>query len=111
MCLYVSCLVVCTQVVPGARQRLDWFTVGSPLTHRHFRRRHQGSYGIKSPLNALGSSQTPAAVMAMEGLYCVGDTTFPFVGTPAVAASGMWVANSLAPWRKHWAACNVVDQP
>ena len=51
----------------------------------------------------------PAAVLAMPGLYCCGDNTFPYVGTPAVAASGMWVANSLAPVWKHWGAADKVD--
>lgn len=51
----------------------------------------------------------PQAVLAMEGLYCCGDNTFPYVGTPAVAASGMWVANTLAPVWKHWRAADVVD--
>lgn len=95
--------------------------VGTPLTHTHFRRRHQGSYGIKSPANPLAAGDSrsgssagaavmqPQAVLAMKGLYCCGDNTFPFVGTPAVAASGMWVANTLAPVWKHWQAANVVD--
>jgi phytoene dehydrogenase-like protein len=53
--------------------------------------------------------QQPQAVLAMEGLYCCGDNTFPYVGTPAVAASGMWVANTLAPVWKHWRAADLVD--
>jgi phytoene dehydrogenase-like protein len=91
--------------------------VGTPLTHTHFRRRHKGCYGVKESLNpfAADSNSTkaammqPQAVLAMKGLYCCGDNTFPFVGTPAVAASGMWVANTLAPVWKHWRAANVVD--
>jgi phytoene dehydrogenase-like protein len=116
------------QVVPDARAHLDWQMVGTPLTHTHFRRRHHGCYGVKGPAqpgargvdgsNSSSSSSSsfqqgavmqPQAVLAMRGLYCCGDNTFPFVGTPAVAASGMWVANTLAPVWKHWAAANTVD--
>lgn len=98
------------QVVPGARSWLDWQTIGTPLTHRYFRRRHHGAYGASRGSNssALASMQ-PQAVQAMKGLYCCGDCTFPYVGTPAVAASGMWVANTLAPVGLHWKALNVVD--
>jgi phytoene dehydrogenase-like protein len=32
---------------------------------------------------------------------CCGDSTFPGIGLPAVAASGMIVANTLAPVQKH----------
>jgi phytoene dehydrogenase-like protein len=118
------------QVLPAARQHLDWQMVGTPLTHQHFRRRFQGAYGVKTPLDPFAASRggssssgssggqgatgaaavmQPQAVMAMKGLYCCGDNTFPYVGTPAVAASGMWVANTLAPVWKHWQAANVVD--
>jgi phytoene dehydrogenase-like protein len=47
-------------------------------------------------------------VRAVEGLWCCGDTVFPFVGTPAAAANGMWVANSLAPVARHWAALDAL---
>jgi hypothetical protein len=124
------------QVVPDARAHLDWQMVGTPLTHTHFRRRHYGCYGVKGlakpvgPAGAVGgvdgssgssngsssgssslqgAVMQPQAVLAMRGLYCCGDNTFPFVGTPAVAASGMWVANSLAPVWKHWAAADTVN--
>jgi hypothetical protein len=57
-----------------------------------------------------GAFSSPKPTLAMKGLYCCGDCTFPWIGTPAVAASGMWVANTLAPVWKHWAAANVVDK-
>jgi hypothetical protein len=57
-----------------------------------------------------GALSSPQPTVAMKGLYCCGDCTFPWIGTPAVAASGMWVANTLAPVWKHWAAANVVDK-
>lgn len=117
-------------MVPGARQHLDWQMVGTPLTHQHYRRRLQGAYGVKAPANPFvaGSSadgpgsnaaaataataaavMQPEAVLAMKGLYFCGDNTFPYVGTPAVAASGMWVANTLAPVWRHWKAADRVD--
>jgi phytoene dehydrogenase-like protein len=34
---------------------------------------------------------------------CCGDSTFPGIGLPAVAASGMIVANTLAPVGQHLA--------
>lgn len=38
----------------------------------------------------------------MSGLYCCGDSTFPGIGLPAVAASGAICANTLVPLTKHW---------
>jgi phytoene dehydrogenase-like protein len=57
-----------------------------------------------------GAFSSPKPTLAMEGLYCCGDCTFPWIGTKAVAASGMWVANTIAPVWRHWAAANVVDR-
>eukprot|EP00775_Hariotina_reticulata_P013799 gene13799-13920_t len=101
------------QVVPEARQYLDWQTVGTPLTHQRFRRRYRGAYGgAKSGEGAkhTSPSTSPQAVQAMKGLYCCGDCVFPWIGTPAVAASGAWVANTLAPVWAHWNAVNKVDK-
>ncbi|MDZ7969589.1 MAG: carotene isomerase, partial [Nostoc sp. DedSLP03] len=39
----------------------------------------------------------------LAGLMCCGDSTFPGIGLPAVVASGMIVANTLAPLSKHLA--------
>lgn len=33
------------RVIPDLRQRTQVSFVGSPLTHQHFLRRHQGTYG------------------------------------------------------------------
>ena len=42
------------------------------------------------------------ALSHAPGLLCCGDSTFPGIGLPAVAASGAVAANSLvSPW-KHW---------
>lgn len=37
-----------------------------------------------------------------EGLLVCGDSTFPGIGVPAVAASGAIAANSLVPVWDHW---------
>jgi phytoene dehydrogenase-like protein len=43
----------------------------------------------------------PTGATPLKGLFCCGDSTFPGIGLPAVAASGMIVANSLVPVEKH----------
>ena len=43
----------------------------------------------------------PGVGTSLPGLYCCGDSTFPGIGLPAVAASGMIAANTLAPVHKH----------
>ncbi len=42
------------------------------------------------------SSLFSGSTTPINGLYCCGDSTFLGIGMPAVAASGMIVANSLA---------------
>ncbi|CAL5329810.1 unnamed protein product [Camellia sinensis] len=69
-------------VGPGFnREKCEEKLVGTPLTHRRFLRMNRGTYG-------------PA-------LYCCGDSTFPGIGVPAVAASGAIVANSLVSMSQH----------
>jgi hypothetical protein len=100
------------QVLPWARGQLEWQSVATPLTHQHFRRRLRGAYCVRDAGGSDdggGGGGQPRAVMAMRRLFCVGDGVFPYVGTPAVAATGMWVANTLAPVWKHWAAADAVD--
>jgi hypothetical protein len=115
------------QVLPWARGGLQWQSVGTPLTHQRFRRRSLGAYCARARTRgsggggggdgggngvqqgAPGGDGAPRAVVAMPGLYCVGDNVFPYVGTPAAAANGMWVANTLAPVWRHWAAANAAE--
>lgn len=95
------------------RQHAEWESVGTPLTHVRFRRRHEGAYSGSSASGGGGgpgqAKGVPTAVMAAPGVWCVGDNVFPGVGTPAAAANGMWVANTIAPWWRHWAAANTLD--
>lgn len=87
------------RVVPDIDDRIAMCLIGSPLTHEHFLNRIQGTYGSK---NLLKIKTTPSGIQPLYNVYCVGDTTFPGTGTPAAAASAMWVANTLAPVHKHW---------
>lgn len=86
------------RIIPDIRDRCEVTLVGTPLTHERFLRRHRGSYGpaIKAGVGIFPGPGTP-----LPGLLCCGDSTFPGIGLPAVAASGMIAANTLAPVRKH----------
>jgi phytoene dehydrogenase-like protein len=86
------------RVIPDIRSRCEVTLVGTPLTHERYLRRHQGSYG---PAIAAGSGIFPGPSTPLTGLLCCGDSTFPGIGLPAVAASGMIAANTLAPVNKH----------
>jgi phytoene dehydrogenase-like protein len=48
-----------------------------------------------------GKGLFPGPTTPVEGLWCCGDSTFPGIGLPAVAASGMMLANTLAPVNQH----------
>ncbi|WP_144427475.1 phytoene desaturase family protein [Nostoc piscinale] len=88
------------RIIPDIHSRCEITLVGTPLTHERFLRRHRGSYGpaISADVGLFPSSLTP-----LSGLMCCGDSTFPGIGLPAVAASGMIVANTLAPVGQHLA--------
>ena len=73
--------------------------VASNGTHERFLRRDRGTYGafIKA-----GAGQLPQGKTALPGLLCAGDSTFPGIGMPAVAASGLLAANSCVSVQEHW---------
>ncbi|MEO0854144.1 MAG: carotene isomerase, partial [Cyanobacteria bacterium J06648_11] len=71
--------------------------VGTPLTHERFLRRDRGSYG---PAIRAGEALFPGPKTPIDRLLCCGDSTFPGIGLPAVAASGAIAANTLAPIRQ-----------
>lgn len=85
------------RIIPDIHSRCEVSLVGTPLTHARFLRRHHGSYG---PAIRAGESLFPGPRTPLSGLLCCGDSTFPGIGLPAVAASGMIVANTLAPISK-----------
>ncbi len=86
------------RIVPDIRSRCEVTLVGTPLTHERFLRRYRGSYG---PAIRAGAEFFPGPGTPLPGLLCCGDSTFPGIGLPAVAASGMIAANTLAPSKKH----------
>eukprot|EP00310_Coccolithus_braarudii_P016924 CAMPEP_0183360166 /NCGR_PEP_ID=MMETSP0164_2-20130417/54497_1 /TAXON_ID=221442 /ORGANISM="Coccolithus pelagicus ssp braarudi, Strain PLY182g" /LENGTH=572 /DNA_ID=CAMNT_0025534465 /DNA_START=55 /DNA_END=1773 /DNA_ORIENTATION=- len=84
--------------IPDIRERAVVSCVGTPLTHERYLRRHRGSYG---PAWAAGEETFPGHKSPVEGLWCCGDSTFPGIGVPAVAGSGIAVANGIASLEKH----------
>ncbi|MGB3653549.1 MAG: carotene isomerase, partial [Rivularia sp. (in: cyanobacteria)] len=79
--------------------------IGTPLTHERYLRRDRGSYG---PAIRAGSGLFPGPKTPIIGLMCCGDSTFPGIGLPAVAASGIIAANTLAPVSKHLELINEI---
>lgn len=88
------------RVIPDIHSRCELTLIGTPLTHERYLRRHRGSYGPAIP---AGAGFFPSATTPLKGLLCCGDSTFPGIGLPAVAASGMIAANTIAPVDKHLA--------
>lgn len=81
------------RVIPDIRSRCEVELVGTPLTHERFLRRDRGTYG---PAIAAGKGVSPGVKTPISGLLCCGDSTFPGIGLPAVAASGTLAAHCLA---------------
>lgn len=85
-------------IIPDVRERADAEDavkiVGTPLTHRRYNQRYRGTYGPAPPAGKevweLPGPKTP-----INGLLACGDTTFPGIGLPGVAASGTIAANTL----------------
>lgn len=80
------------RIIPDIRERAVLELIGTPLTHAHYLRRYQGSYG---PAIEAGKGMFPGPHTPIQGLYRVGDSTTPGIGVPAVAASGILCANML----------------
>lgn len=87
------------RVIPDVRSRVQVELTGSPLTHERFLRRPQGTYG---PAWAAGKASFPGpGLCGIDGLVCCGDSIFPGIGVPAVAASGITAANTLVSVDEH----------
>lgn len=86
------------RIIPDIRSRCEVTLVGTPLTHERFLRRYQGSYG---PAIQASQSLFPGSLTPLKGLFCCGDSTFPGIGLPAVAASGWMTANTIASVDQH----------
>jgi phytoene dehydrogenase-like protein len=92
------------RVIPDIRQRTEVSKVGTPLTHERYLRRHRGTYG---PGIIAGTGSFPGAKTPIEGLLVTGDSVFPGIGLPAVAASGIIAANSLVSIQDH---CKLLEK-
>ncbi|MGF1536081.1 MAG: phytoene desaturase family protein [Elainellaceae cyanobacterium] len=86
------------RVIPGVRDRCEVALVGTPLTHERYLRRYRGTYG---PAISAADGLFPAGKTEMPGLLRCGDSVFPGIGLPAVAASGLIAANTLTPLAQH----------
>jgi phytoene dehydrogenase-like protein len=86
------------RVIPDIRERVELTLIGTPLTHQRYLRRHHGTYG---PAHRAGQALFPGSTTPLSALLCCGDSTFPGIGIPAVAASGAIAANTIAPLTKH----------
>lgn len=82
------------RIIPDIRSRCQVSLVGTPLTHERFLRRHRGTYG---PAIQASKGLFPGPQTSISGLLCCGDSTFPGIGMPAVAASGFLTAHTLVP--------------
>lgn len=86
------------KIIPDVRRRVKVGLAGTPLTHQRFLRRSRGSYG---PRIVAGTDAYPSSKPPVEGLQLAGDSVFPGVGIPAVAASGnigQWLLCFGLPW-------------
>ncbi len=87
-----------SRLIPDVRDRCEVTLIGTPLTHERFLNRHQGTYG---PAISAKNGFFPSAGTPWEGLLCCGDSTFPGIGLPAVAASGAIAANTVVSVEDH----------
>jgi phytoene dehydrogenase-like protein len=85
------------QVIPDWRERLVIELQGTPLTHRHFLRVHQGSYGPAWPADR---GPFPGGSTPIDGLVLCGAGAFPGIGVPPVAVSGAMAAHRFVTARQ-----------
>ncbi len=86
------------RIIPDIHSRCEVTLVGTPLTHERFLRRHHRSY---RPAIVAGKGLFPGGTTPLSGLLCCGDSNFPGIGLPAVAASGMITANTIVLVQQH----------
>ncbi|CAN8077038.1 unnamed protein product [Agarophyton chilense] len=80
----------------GLKGAVDFAEVGSPKTHRRFLGRIDGSYGPIARKKLRGLLSMPFNRTELDGLYCVGDSTFPGQGLNATAFSGFACGHRVA---------------
>ncbi|HIK37894.1 MAG: carotene isomerase [Geminocystis sp.] len=83
-------------IFPGLDAHLDYMEIGTPLTHRRFLGRINGTYGPIPARRLPGLLAMPFNRTSIKNLYCVGDSTFPGQGLNAVAFSGFSCAHRIA---------------
>ncbi|NJL22623.1 MAG: carotene isomerase, partial [Leptolyngbyaceae cyanobacterium SM1_3_5] len=93
------------RIIPDIRSRCEVELVGTPLTHERYLRRDRGTYG---PAISAAKGFFPTGTTPISGLLCCGDSTFPGIGLPAVAASGIIAANSIATVSQHQALLKAI---
>lgn len=84
------------RVFPGIGDAIEVAEVGTPRTHRRFLRRDDGSYGPVPKKKLAGLLSMPFNRTGVQGLYCVGDSTFPGQGLNATAFSGFSCGHRIA---------------
>ena len=85
---------VLDQLLPDWRERLVIELQGTPLSHRHWLRVHQGSYGPAWPADR---GPFPGGSTPIDGLVLCGAGVFPGIGVPPVAISGAQAAHRFVP--------------
>jgi len=84
-------------VLPDWRERVVIELQGTPLTHRHYLRLHQGSYGPAWPADR---GPFPGGGTPVQGLVLCGAGVFPGIGVPPVAVSGAMAAHHFVDARR-----------
>jgi phytoene dehydrogenase-like protein len=85
---------VLERVLPDWSSRAVLELQGTPLTHRHYLRMHNGSYGPALPADR---GPFPAGATPIAALRVCGASVFPGIGVPPVAISGALAAHHFVP--------------
>ena len=101
------------QIIPDVRKRAkedgSIVLVGTPLTHRRYNQRWKGTYG-PAPAQGKDVWELKGALTPISNLLMCGDTCFPGIGLPGVAASGTIAANSLVGVRQQMSLIKELKQ-
>lgn len=84
------------KLFPGLGNAIEFSEIGSARTHRRFLGRVDGSYGPVAGKKLAGLLSMPFNRTDVQGLYCVGDSTFPGQGLNATAFSGFACGHRVA---------------
>ena len=83
---------------------------GSPLTHERFNRRYRGTFGPAIRAGNKEGKKFPYPRTDVSGLFICGDSVFPGIGVPAVAASGANAASSCVSVWEHLKMLKRLDE-